>query len=85
MTVDLFAVQRHETYGNKPGVNLYRLRFITAEHVVLWTVLVLVMLQSKSILIYQTPYHFCSQIFKRGKMSLLGELHPPTATAYWGF
>ena len=26
-TVDLFTVQRHETYGNKPGVNLYRLRF----------------------------------------------------------
>lgn len=64
MTVDLFAAQRHETYGNKPRVNLYRLRFITAEHVVLWTVLVLVMLQSKSILIYQTPYHFSSPIFK---------------------
>lgn len=25
--VDLFTVQRHETYGNKSGVNLYRLRF----------------------------------------------------------
>lgn len=26
-TVDLFTVQRHESSGNRPGVNLYRLRF----------------------------------------------------------
>lgn len=64
VTVDLFAVQWHKTYRNKPGVNLYRLRLITAEYVVLRTMLVLMLLQSKNILIHQIPHHFCSQIFK---------------------
>lgn len=60
VAVDLFAVQWHETYRNRPGVNLYRLRFVTAEYVVLWTMLVLMLLQSKNIFIYQISHHFCS-------------------------
>lgn len=64
VAVDLFTVQKPETYKNKPEANFYRPRFFTAEPVVIWTILVLMMLQSKNILTNQVPQLFCSQILE---------------------
>lgn len=60
-SVDLFTVQRHETHGIEPSVNLYRSRFANSILRALWSTLVLTLLQGKSILATTqwTQRYFC--------------------------